>query len=381
MRSMETLGKIPKYLIVLVILSLETMGLIRLIFQSGENEYYLAMLIENILDIALTVGLGACLLLFDMFERKNKYTPHNFLLDLKNEESSSLSIRYNGIISSCILSFFGAIFTVLFTITKIKVFLIISGLFTIVLCLIIVLKIIATSLELNQSIKYKDKSISTIQLALVPSISLLLLKFVTNKHFAQLVFDIISNPKDKAPIIMMLLGLLLYSTGIIYSYFTILYLTVAFGFDEKKTETAENKIEVLKLIREKNNAKLQEITQIVDAVGENCNPIKKINLALVFLGWHIIHYLKEFLCDIKYLLLRFDVFLIHRLSDLLEPKKAERLRFVAFESIIIIELLVLDFLLFIYMGSDDQCSRFFELLSTVIIIPIFISSISEREAK
>ena len=51
MRSMETLGKIPKYLIVLVILSLETMGLIRLIFQSSENEYYLAMLIENILDI------------------------------------------------------------------------------------------------------------------------------------------------------------------------------------------------------------------------------------------------------------------------------------------------------------------------------------------
>ena len=42
----------------------------------------------------------------------------------------------------------------------------------------------------------------------------------------------------------------------------------------------------------------------------------------------------------------------------------------------VIELLLLDMVLFVYLGSEDSCARFFELFSTVVVIPILLSSLA-----
>ena len=44
------------------------------------------------------------------------------------------------------------------------------------------------------------------------------------------------------------------------------------------------------------------------------------------------------------------------------------------------ELLVVDFLLFIYLKSDSPCLKFFELMSTVFIIPILLSWLMELKS-
>lgn len=44
------------------------------------------------------------------------------------------------------------------------------------------------------------------------------------------------------------------------------------------------------------------------------------------------------------------------------------------------ELLVVDFLLFIYLENDSPCLKFFELMSTVFIIPILLSWLMELKS-
>lgn len=47
----------------------------------------------------------------------------------------------------------------------------------------------------------------------------------------------------------------------------------------------------------------------------------------------------------------------------------------------VFELLSLDLLLFIYLESDNPCLKFFELMSTVVIIPILLSWLSELKSE
>ena len=73
--------------------------------------------------------------------------------------------------------------------------------------------------------------------------------------------------------------------------------------------------------------------------------------------------------------------IIKHLNGLLEPEriKVNTIRFCGVTAVL--ELLALDMVLFIYLESNDPCLKFFELLSTVIIIPVLLSWLSELKSK
>lgn len=83
----------------------------------------------------------------------------------------------------------------------------------------------------------------------------------------------------------------------------------------------------------------------------------------------------------KYLLLSLKCRVTNRLSNLLNIEIL-KINYIRFSLIIImLELLSLNFILFIFLKSDDPCLKFFELLSTVIIIPILLSWLAELKSK
>ena len=126
---------------------------------------------------------------------------------------------------------------------------------------------------------------------------------------------------------------------------------------------------------------LRKTTKQVDEKAKQCSFIKKIKLIFSLLFAHIKVYLLNRVYAISYLLLLLDLKITKVFRTLLKPEQI-KINGIKFCWIVaVIELLSLDMLLFIYLESNDPCLKFFELLSTVIIIPILLSWIAELKPK
>ena len=119
----------------------------------------------------------------------------------------------------------------------------------------------------------------------------------------------------------------------------------------------------------------------VDERAEQVSFIRKIGLLIWYRIVHIKAYIENVYYASVYLLAFANLKITKSLSGLLKPEriKINGIRFCCI--LAVLELLTLDLLLFICLESDDPCLKFFELLSTVIIIPILLSWLSELKAK
>ena len=86
-------------------------------------------------------------------------------------------------------------------------------------------------------------------------------------------------------------------------------------------------------------------------------------------------------CAVLYLLSLFNLKITKLFNDLLEPVRIRinSIRFCLITAVL--ELLSLDFILFICLESDSPTLKFFELVSTVIIIPILLSWLTGLKSK
>ena len=93
---------------------------------------------------------------------------------------------------------------------------------------------------------------------------------------------------------------------------------------------------------------------------------KKVGLIVPFLILHIKTYVQGRFYVASYLLSLLNFKITKRLCGLLEPDRIRinDIRFCLITTVL--ELLSLDFILFIYLESDSPCLKFFELLSTVV---------------
>ena len=91
-------------------------------------------------------------------------------------------------------------------------------------------------------------------------------------------------------------------------------------------------------------------------------------------------YLQGRICAVKYLFALFNFRMTKLLGGLLRPLriKVNCIRFCLLT--VIAELLTVDFLLFVYLESNSPCLKFFELISTVCIIPILLSWLMELKS-
>lgn len=122
---------------------------------------------------------------------------------------------------------------------------------------------------------------------------------------------------------------------------------------------------------------LRHVAEYVDERDEQVSGL--IKFCTLGAYYHYVHtkvYIQERCNSVVYLLYFGSLWLTKRLGGLLnsEEIRINRIRFC--EVMAVIELLSLDIVLFIYLGSENPCTKFFELLSTVVIIPILLSSLS-----
>ena len=99
-----------------------------------------------------------------------------------------------------------------------------------------------------------------------------------------------------------------------------------------------------------------------------------------YIGVHLEIYVQKRIRAVKYLLMLLNFKMTRLLGSLLKPSRI-RLNTIRFCLLIAMtELLVVDFLLFIYLENDSPCLKFFELMSTVFIIPILLSWLMELKS-
>ena len=184
-------------------------------------------------------------------------------------------------------------------------------------------------------------------------------------------------PQSTAFLILILIVILGYALAMAFCHFSNIYCLIAFVFRKCDLTRMKGKIDT---IQEKNAAledALRQKTEYIDKTAEQAGPFKKCGLIFDFFGAHIRTYCLKNYYAVSYLLSLGSLKLAKRLSRLLEPGRIKNNEIRFCEITAVVELLLLNMLLFIYLGSGHPCSRFFELLSTVIIIPILLSSLSK----
>ena len=149
----------------------------------------------------------------------------------------------------------------------------------------------------------------------------------------------------------------------------------------KDPNMIQKEIEHLQGEEKKREEDLRQATKYVDEQAEKVRFLKKIGLIVRFCFIHYKTYIQDRYYSAVYLLSFAKYKITKRFNGLLHPERI-RINGIRFWWITAVwELLALDLLLFIYLDGDDPCLKFFELLSTVIIIPVLLSWLAELKAK
>ena len=167
----------------------------------------------------------------------------------------------------------------------------------------------------------------------------------------------------------------------VYDYFFIIYCLTGLKFIKKDILKTETKNDSLKAKEEQRKEKLRYMVNYIDERAEQVGIIKKGGLVVQYYFVHIKSYVQGRLYAAIYLLIFAETRITKRLKKLLEPEqiKMNSIRFCC--SIVVLELLAVNLWLLLHLESNSACFKFFELLSTVIIIPVLLSWLSGIKVK
>lgn len=380
MKLLRSKGALIKYLPFCALLSIYLYSLCFDLSTATDEVEHIVGIWKDALLINTTVGLLGGIYVQDKLMKLMGGEPINFVKDVAEMDSKDVSVSFNGLISISIISSCIIILFFLYIITHIRLFLILSIILSVVIAIGIVVVFLASYLQQRQ-----EKTNSIISKLLnsitLPMIICFFLLFVTNNSTVAIIYNSIEAPVSTIIRILAIIAVLCYVTAIAYCHFSNLYCLISFTFARKNPEIIQNK---LNLIMEK-NAKREDIlrqkAKYIDEKSIQVGFIKRCGLAVQFFYTHIKAYFKERFYSTQYILSFLKLKFIKTLAGLLELDRIRTNTIRFCEIMVVLELLILNMLLFIYLGNEDPCSRFFELLSTVIIIPIILSSLANIKKK
>jgi len=217
--------------------------------------------------------------------------------------------------------------------------------------------------------------------AFIPMIIFTIQLLVTRDSLVSFVFRNIYKPQNDTFLILTLVFVMCYSLAIAFCHFSNIYCLIGFVFVKKDIEKIENRVERLEEKTDKQDEDFRKAIKHIDETSEQSGIIKKIGLSFSLWFAHIKFYVLDRVCAVLYLLSFVNFKITKCLKDLLEPEQI-RISCIRFCCIFaVLELLALDMALFIFLDSDAPSLKFFELFSTVIIIPILLSWLSELKSK
>lgn len=380
MRHRKLINNLVKYGAFIILLAVNVISLYRgLVTVTGEMERTVRIWTDTLVISAIIGEIGS-LLVLDQFNILLTGKTPNFVDDIKEESSENVSVMYNGIIV-------GSIFcTVIMALYILNIYLqnglllIALNVFSIAFAIGTVIYMLAAYIK-TKNIEPKSVFSKLSNPAFLPTIICMIQILVTRTNLVGLVCNNIYNPKSEVYLILTIIIVLCYFLAVAFCYFSNIYCLIAFAFIKRDVGKIEKKIDSLRQKEENLEECLRRVTKYIDDKSEQCDFIKRLGLVFSFLFVHIKIYIQGRIYAVLYLFSFINIKITKRFSTLMEPEQV-RINGIRFCWIIaVFELLSLNLILFIYLENDDTCLKFFELLSTVIIIPVLLSWLAELKSE
>lgn len=375
MKPIKKIGVVAKYIPIVGLLFIYAVSLYKSAMAiTDEMERSVQVWTHVLVSSGICGELGS-LLVMDLMSQQVAGKALNIIDDFVEQDSKECSVSYNGLTVSALLVTMLGILSVLYMITKLRVFISICSALAAVCVFFTLAEALAEYLQAKENTQNPFLS-RLLDPVFLPIIICFLQLLVTNQKTVRFIYQNLRAPQNTVFLILILIVILGYALAMAFCHFSNIYCLIAFAFRKCDLTRMEGKINT---IQEKNTAlenALRQKAEYIDKTAEQAGPFKKSGLIFDFLSAHIRTYCLKKYYNVSYLLSLGSLKLAKRLSRLLEPERIKNNEIRFCEITAVVELLLLNMLLFIYLGSGHPCSRFFELLSTVIIIPILLSSLS-----
>lgn len=375
MKSREIFGGVMKYSLFIALISLQILSIYTAVINRSDETEFAVRIWKSALSINATVGLMGNLFAMDCLSKLMTGKQQNILTDLIERDSKEISVSYNGFIVVSLFLPITVISMYLYIRTNMHLFLICSYTLGIATSVSVLVRILALYVQ-NKRKSGKTFLSQLLNPIVIPSVICFFFLMVTNTKTVDFVYRNLLTPTSTVFRILALMIILCYIPAVTFCHYSNLYCITAFAFITKDSKKVQAELDAVDKKNTEHEASLRQIAEHLDEATSKVGFFKKIGLIIQFLSTHIRAYWKENVYAMSYLLLCGKLKITQRLGRLLDEDriKTHMIRFC--EITVVLELLALNILLFIYLEDNDPCSRFFELLSTVIIIPILLSSLS-----
>lgn len=334
----------------------------------------------NALQISAIVGEIGSLLVIDRFNLLLSGKTPNFVQDILEDSGQDVSVTYNGMIVSSILVSAIFILYIVYITTGIHLFSNVAITLAVLWSISTVVYFLAGYLKVKHT--FRESIFSKLSNPVfVPTIVCMIQILITQKNRVGYIYHNICNPENDFFLSLALVIILCYFLAVSFCHFSNIYCLIGFWFIKRDTVKIQRKIDLLQKKEENQEILLRHVTQDIDDEAKQTRAIQKIGLVFRFFLIHIKTYAYGRLHAISYLLSLFNLQITRLFNNLLEPDriKTNGIRFCLITAVL--ELLSLDFILFIYFENNSPSLKFFELVSTVIIIPILLSWLTELKSK
>lgn len=375
MKFREIFGGVMKYSLFVALISLQILSIYTAVTNRSDETEFAVRIWKSVLSISAAVGLMGNLFAMDCLSKLMTGRPQNFFADFIEKDSKEISVSYNGFV---VISLFLPVMVIsmyLYMRTNMRLFLICSYTLAIATSVSFLVRMLALYFQSKQKSEKTFLS-QLLNPIILPSVICFFLLMVTNTKTVEFVYRNLQTPASTVFRILALIIVLCYIPAVAFCHYSNLYCITAFTFIRKDPKKAQVELDAVEKKSAEREASLRQIAEYLDETALKVGFFKKIGLIIHFLSTHIKAHWKENVYAMSYLLLCGKLKITQRLGRLLDEDriKTHMIRFC--EITVVLELLALNILLFIYLEDNDPCSRFFELLSTVIIIPILLSSLS-----
>lgn len=304
---------------------------------------------------------------------------HNIIDDMEEQNGPELSVIYNGVVGGSFFSIFIFSIYMLYMFTENRIFFIISIAMSIILMIGILINIIAKYIiTTNLDKHFFSELLLSIFLPLIICIIQLM---ITRKELVKFVYNNIFNSENNIVTVLILIFVLCYFLSVAYCYFSNIYCLVGSIYLFKNTYKTEYKLDFLQVKNKYHEICLQKTIEQIHKEGADATVIQSFGFCFSILYIHLKTYILDRIYSAFILLLLINLKTTKCFKNMLKFKRI-RLNSIRFCCIAaVFELLSLDLLLFIHLESDNPCLKFFELMSTVVIIPILLSWLSELKSE
>lgn len=379
MERRNTFGTIVKYVPFIGMLIVYILPLWRGVAAAADGIDRSIHIWTNALCISAILGEIGSLLVIDRFNLLLTGKTPDIVNDIRDESSEDVAVMYNGIIASTFMLTVIMGFYILYEYTQKRLFLGISIIVATILSIGTAIYILAAYVKIKSEEPNLFSKLSNP--VFLPVLICLIQLLVTRKKLVGFIYRNIYEPQGDIYLIAALVIVLCYFLAVAFCHYSNLYCLFGFVFLRKDPNTIQREIERLQGQEQKREEDLRQATKYVDEQAEKVRFLKKIGLNVHFCFIHLKTYIQDRYYSAVYLLSFAKFKITKRFNGLLHPERI-RINGIRFCWITaVLELLALDLLLFIYLDADNPCLKFFELLSTVIIIPVLLSWLAELKAK